>query len=68
MAGEAERRFNSIMDKLFTAPKFKSTLTRLQPGTSNSLEKYRHFLFFPFLLLFLSNQSWVDIFPQIFEY
>uniref|UniRef100_F6I083 C3HC-type domain-containing protein n=1 Tax=Vitis vinifera TaxID=29760 RepID=F6I083_VITVI len=30
MAGEAERRFNSIMDKLFTAPKFKSTLSEVE--------------------------------------
>ena len=29
MAGETERRFNSIMDEVFTAPKFKSTLTSL---------------------------------------
>ncbi|XP_059590835.1 retrovirus-related Pol polyprotein from transposon RE1 isoform X1 [Vitis vinifera] len=39
MAGEAERRFNSIMDKLFTAPKFKSTLTSLSEVESSRGKK-----------------------------
>ena len=39
MAGEAERRFNSIMDELFTAPKLKSTLTSLSEVESSRGEK-----------------------------
>ena len=39
MAGEAERRFNSIMDELFTAPKFKPTLTSLSEVESSRGEK-----------------------------
>ena len=39
MAGETERRFNSIMDELFTAPKFKPTLTSLSEVESSRGEK-----------------------------